>query len=158
FYSLHTMRFLGSFLFLLFVTLTVQAQTPAPVADAHAISGSEIISGDNRVLHLAGIAPPFAEDEDHRNQAQKQLQNLITGHAPVFEDAAADRYGRLNAQAYILDASGKKIWLQEEMLKSGLAFVYPPTGTEDRLEDMRVIEAKARQTHVGIWADPLYAD
>jgi endonuclease YncB( thermonuclease family) len=124
---------------------------------AHATAANEITLADGRVLHLEGIGQPFPGGA-WRGAAQKFLQDMMAGKQIAFEDAPMDRYGRLSAESYALDASGKKIWLQGEMLKAGLAFVYPPTGNEARLDEMRTLEAAARRTRTGIWADELYAD
>jgi micrococcal nuclease len=135
------------------------ANFPCPVlADGavHATAGDEITLADGRVVHLDGIAQPFAGAL--RDEAQNTLQDLIAGHEITFDNVAADRYGRLAAQVYAADTSGKKIWLQGEMLKRGLAFVYPPTGNEARLDEMRAIEATARAAHAGIWANENYTD
>jgi endonuclease YncB( thermonuclease family) len=58
----------------------------------------------------------------------------------------------------VVDGNRKKIWLQGEMLKRGLAFIYPPTGLEAELEAMLVVEARARRAGEGIWVDDAYAD
>lgn len=148
------MRFL-SCLFCLLLAAPAFAE-PANTALSHALSGNDVALADGRMVHLSGVAQPF--DDAGRNQAQKNLQDLIADRQIVFEDAAPDRYGRLSAQIYALDREGKKIWLQGEMLKRGLAFVYPPTGFEERLDEMIAAEASARRVQAGIWADAAYAD
>ncbi len=115
---------------------------------AKAISGDEIALADGRTLHLAGITAP---------NAKGALQSLIDNRTLAFEAGDADRYGRIPAQVYAQDAKGK-IWLQGELLRQGLAFVYPPAGDEPRLGEMRTLEKKARAMKKGIWADPAYAD
>ena len=149
------MRFLPpAFLCLLLAILPLPA-----IADgqAHATASDEIALMDGRTMHLDGIEQPFAGDA-WRDRARDALQNLIAGKQITFEGATTDRYGRLSAEAYALDASGKKIWLQGEMLKAGFAFVYPPTGNETRLDEMLALETGARHARTGIWSDEAYAD
>jgi endonuclease YncB( thermonuclease family) len=138
--------------------LLVSLPLPAAADEtAHATSGNEVALADGRVLHLDGIEQPFAGGA-WRDRARDALQNLITGKQIAFENTATDRYGRLSAEAYALDAAGKKTWLQGEMLKAGLAFVYPPTGFEAQLDEMLALEAAARRARAGIWSDEAYAD
>ncbi len=121
-------------------------------------SGAEIKLDNGEVLRLAGIEQPFKQTSDWRDKAKQVLQALTTGGKLVLENISTDRYGSKTAQAYILGTNNNKIWLQGEMLKQGLAFVYPPTGSETHLDEMRTLEAAARQTRIGIWADEAYAD
>lgn len=148
------MRLLFAVFCLLFAVPAV-AEPAAPTV-ARVSAGDEITLTDGRVLHLDGIKQPF--EGEWRNQAQKTLQDLIADHQIIFDDAASDRYGRFSTQTYALAGDGKKIWLQGEMLKRGLAFVYPPTGNETRLDEMLAAEASARRTKTGIWVEEAYAD
>jgi endonuclease YncB( thermonuclease family) len=137
-----------------------QAPTPQDAASeaSAAISGEDILLKDGRVLHLEGIAQPFVQSADWRAKARQGLSDLAVGHALELDDLSTDRYGRLVALAYVTDNTGRKIWLQDEMLRRGLAFVYPPNGTEARIDDMRAAEKAARLAHAGIWSDSDYAD
>jgi len=76
----------------------------------------------------------------------------------VVEEVSSDRYGCITAQAYVSNAEAYKVWLQGELLHRGLAFIYPLTGNETRLDDMRAAETVARRSRTGIWGEDAYAD
>ena len=60
----------------------------------------------------------------------------------------SDCYGRVAADVDAVDG-GKKIWLQGEMLRTGLAFVYPALGDEPRFADLTKAEHEARAARGG---------
>ena len=73
-----------------------------------------------------------------------------------------DRYGRALAQVYTVNARGDKdLWIQEEMIRLGLARVYTwpdtwPHKPQDS-EPLFAAERAARASKRGIWGDPYYA-
>jgi micrococcal nuclease len=124
---------------------------PAYAEITHAISGDEIALADGRVLNLGGIHAPLDQTKDLAGDAQKKLESLVQGEL-TLENASSDRYGRMAADVY-----AGKMWLQGEMLKAGLAFVYAPAGNA-KLTELLQAESEARTAKRGIWADALYAD
>lgn len=69
-----------------------------------------------------------------------------------------DRYGRALAQVYTLNASGERdLWVQEEMVRFGLARVYTWPDTWQDAERLYSAERKARDSKRGIWGNPYYA-
>lgn len=69
-----------------------------------------------------------------------------------------DRYGRALAQVYTLNAAGERdLWVQEEMVRFGLARVYTWPDTWQDSEALYAAERKARDSKRGIWGDPYYA-
>ena len=69
-----------------------------------------------------------------------------------------DRYDRALAQIYILDASGKRdLWVQEEMIRLGMARVYTWPDTFQDSARLYAAEQEARAAARGIWADSFYA-
>jgi len=135
-----TPHFLMLFLALCFLPITVSA--------ADAVSGEVIRLEDGREVRLIGIKA----DSD---AAKTRLQSLINGKKFLLESAGNDRYGRVAADVY---AGTDKIWLQGALLRDGLSFVYPPTGSEPHLDDLLKAEHEARQAKRGIWAKAAYAD
>lgn len=125
---------------------------------AHAVAGNELMLPGNRDVRLDGIAAPLPETKELAEAARAALDKLIAGKTVTLENAATDRYGVLTAQIYVAGDKGARLWLQQEMLREGLAFVYPPTGYEPGLEAMLAAEREARMAKRGIWADDFYAD
>ena len=121
-------------------------------------AGDEAILKDGRTLRLLGVKAPSIGSGILAQQSVNLLKHLA-GQAPLrFDNPVIDRYGRLTAQVYLTQENGKKMWLQQEMLRQGMVFVYPPTGTEPRIDDMLAAEDEAHTQHRGIWADAAYAD
>lgn len=121
-----------------------------PALAAEAVAGDVLKLEDGRMVRLLGIK---AAGE----AAPGRLQALIENQPLILEGGAPDRYGRVAADVYAQGA-GDKIWLQGAMLQAGLAFVYPPTGTEPHLGDLLKLEREARQAGRGVWGDAAYAD
>jgi micrococcal nuclease len=142
---------------LLFACFNTWPALANDISIARVTSGDTFVLNDNRIVRLEGIKAPGQDKPELAQQSQELLQNLTKTGAVVF-DGVIDRYGRSNAQIYVQTPDGKKTWLQGEMLKAGLAFLYPPTGNEANLADMEAAEAAARQDKRGIWADAVYAD
>ena len=137
------------------------AEPPAPptaVTAVKILSGDEFILSDGHTVKLAAISAPFPETQVLADQSRQTLEGLIGKSEPVLENISMDRYGRLSAQAFISQENNGRIWLQEKMLREGMAFIYPPTGQEPGLDKLFAAEAEARAAKRGIWADEFYAD
>jgi len=152
------MRHLSLLFLLLMSGIVSPARAQTSFYAASVDSGDEIVLNDGRILHLHGIAGPFAQNGEWPDKARKFLAELTENRALEIENETTDRYGRICAQVYALDTNGNKIWLQGEMLRQGLAFVYPPTGDEARLDEMLAAEEAARRGEIAMWNDAAYAD
>ena len=117
---------------------------------AEALSGDVIKLDDGREVRLLGIKAAGNKAKDH-------LQSLLDQQTLVLENGVFDRYGRIAADVYAQPAAGDRIWLQGNMLAAGLAFVYPPTGTEPHVGDLLALENPARLAHVGLWNEARYS-
>lgn len=68
-----------------------------------------------------------------------------------------DRYDRALAQTFTLDDNGARdVWLQEEMVRLGMARVYTWPDTFQDSEKLYAAEIEARDAKRGIWADDYY--
>jgi endonuclease YncB( thermonuclease family) len=131
------------------------------VRSAHAIDAIDghSVKLDDETLVLAGIAVPLPGDGAYAQrwaeQARRKLHDLVAGRTltlvPV--DPGHDRYWRLVAQA----SDDKGVWLQGELLRAGLARVWVPSSTADRLEEMLKLEREARLGKRGMWSDTFFA-
>jgi len=69
-----------------------------------------------------------------------------------------DRYGRALAQVFTLTPAGNRdVWIQEEMIKLGMARVYPWADTYQDSERLYKAEIAARKAGRGIWKNDFYA-
>lgn len=128
--------------FLLLFSFSAQASDIAATAD-RVISGDEISLKDGRVLRVAGIKAAMPE-------AVSFLKSNVAGHALTLQNAVTDRYGRVSATVFV---EGEKQPVEDELLSAGLAFVYPATGDEERLDGMLKLEREARLKKAGYWAE-----
>lgn len=135
---------------------------PALAADTptikQIISGDEFILNDGPSVKLEGVKAPDQRTPELEKQSRDTLQTLTQNGTIMLAAGTLDRYGRISTQAYVLQKDGKKIWLQGEMLKAGMVFMYPPTGQENNLAEMQKAESQAHRAKHGMWNDPTYAD
>ena len=158
-------------LFLIVATLPQLAASapgcipPVEVAHAKAVrveKNGVIVLADGRAARLEGVVLPAAA-ADHApqvfaDQAAAALKNLTAGQ---HIDLAAgppkeDRYGRIRAQILVRQ-EGRESWLQEEMLRKGLARVSIAPDRRECAENLYDTEASARREKAGIWSDASYA-
>jgi len=92
-------------------------------------------------------------------ESKSALQALTNGKTLqlYYGGERRDRYGRALAQTFTLDAQGAKdLWLQEEMVRLGMARVYTWPDTFQDSEKLYAAEIKARDAKRGIWNDEYY--
>jgi len=125
-----------------------------------------VIDGDSLVLagglkvSLSAIQAPKPERVDKypswplASDARETLRALIKGKTVklFYGGDKRDRYGRAVAQVYTLDAKGAPdIWLQEAMVKAGMARVYTWQGYNQNTDALYRAESSARLAKRGIW-------
>lgn len=148
---------------------------PVFAEPVHTARVTEVVDGDTVFIH-----PPFKDGNEIRlvgiqapklplgrpnflewplaKESKHALEALVLGkHVTLsFSGARRDRYARWLAHLDVID-DGKPVWVQGEMLKSGMARVYSFPDNRDRAEDMLEMEQAARRAQTGIWAHPYYA-
>jgi len=96
---------------------------------------------------------PLAEE------SKAALQKLTKGKTLqlYYGGERRDRYDRALAQTFTLDGEGEKdVWLQEEMVRLGMARVYTWPDTFQDSGKLYAAEIKARDAKRGIWGDDYY--
>ena len=120
---------------------------------------------DGTIMRLASIyIPDFHNLENalYAERALKVLREKLPERTEVMLYQTRDRKkGRINRMgqqlAHLVIKKDKKIWVQEELLKEGLAYVYTAPNNRLMLDDLYLAEALARKEKKGIWAqDSLY--
>lgn len=93
---------------------------------------------------------PFA------NESKEKLRELILDKKVTIKALAIDRYSRVVAMVFVKKGWFRKINVNLEMIKLGMACVYRSRFTSfDGLEDeFNREEKKAREKRTGIWSDP----
>ncbi len=132
----------------------------------------EIVDGDTLFLssglkvRLSGIqSPKLSLGRDHVDdwplgqEAKAALYELTRGQTLglFYGGERRDRYGRALAQIFTLNDDGSQdLYIQEEMLKRGLARVYTWPDTFQDSARLLAAEAGARRQKKGIWALDFY--
>lgn len=130
---------------------------PYPARIAEALDGHSLRLADGRVVRIAHVIAPVGIDGDSEatSRAKLALGEIANGKdATLFlESESTDRYGRLSAQAILID--GKR-WLEADLLERGQARLYFVTNGECA-KALLQHEAKARVAKTGLWANPKFA-
>lgn len=125
------------------------------------IDGDTVALADGRQVRMVGIQAPKLplgrknfQTWPLAAEAKTALQTMVND-APVTlrsGGAKGDRHGRV--LAHIRRADG--LWLQEEMLRAGMARVYSFADNRAALPKLYAAESAARAARKGIWAHPYY--
>lgn len=159
-----TLGFLFCFYFVFgnfLVTVAKADGLPSGIVEK-ALDGQTLALKDGRTLRLESIQAPAMNPANPAFQAwplaeeAREKLATIAGQFdltinPVIDPL--DRYGRLIAQVIRPDG----LWLQGEMVKSGLARVETTEANHSRADELLLIEAEARAARRGIWDLAFYA-
>ncbi|HLY05587.1 MAG TPA: thermonuclease family protein [Rhizomicrobium sp.] len=121
-----------------------------------------VVLADGRAARLEGVVlPAGGADRAPELFAQQAISALADLTANRVLDLAAappkeDRYGRIRAQV-LVRSNGNDVWLQQEMLRRGLARVAITADRGECAEELYAVEAGARRTRAGLWSSPAYA-
>lgn len=92
------------------------------------------------------------------DQARDRIESLVLGKLVTlhYGGETRDRHGRALAHVMV-EGGDQPLWVQAEMLRSGLARVYSFPDNRSCLDALFAAEAQARAERAGIWRDPYYA-
>lgn len=130
------------------------------------LDGDTLYLNNGLKVRLSGIqAPKLSLGREHvkdwplGHESKAALISLTRSHEVqlFYGGAQRDRYKRALAQLFTLKADAPTIWLQEEMLRLGMARVYTWPDTHQDIERLYAAEREARAAKRGIWALPYYA-
>jgi len=117
------------------------------------VDGSTIIVDENRRVRLAGIKAPD-KDEEMGMEATDFLKAMIEGKEISLQIDVLnpqDDFGRLRAIIYIENTN-----VNIEMLRAGLAHVYPVYPSIIGSDDWVSFEEEARKARRGLWGGEKY--
>lgn len=127
---------------------------------ARVIDGDSLVLTDGLKVSLSAIQAPKSERVDDflswplADEAGEALRALTAGKTVklFYGGDKRDRYTRAIAQVYTLDAKGEPdVWLQEAMVKAGMARVYSWKDYQQDTEALYRAESEARNAKRGIW-------
>ena len=98
-------------------------------------------------IRLSGIDAP--ENGQAFGKASKErMSALVYGKIVEVNPVTTDKYGRTVARIHVSDLD-----VEEEMIRSGMAWVYPKYCLEQLCDQWIDIQINARSMRVGLWAD-----
>lgn len=142
------------------------ALTPGPTGTVVSISDGDTFDLDTGLtVRLVGIqAPklplgrPDFETWPLGDEARAKISGLTLGETVTlfYGGESRDRHGRALAHVVVEGEEGP-VWVQGEMLRSGLARVYSFPDNRACLAELYAAERVGRADRRGIWRDPFYA-
>lgn len=129
------------------------------------VDGDTLVLDDGREVRLTGIqAPklplgrPNFDTWPLAPEARAVLADRAMGNRAVlrYGGERMDRHGRVLAQVFISSGNGPQLWLQQEMLRRGLARVYTFDDNRACSDELLAAEREAREGERGIWANSFY--
>lgn len=138
------------------------------------VDGDTFFMKDGLKVRLAGIQAPklslgrdYVTDWPQGTQAKAALDGLLSGQMVklYYAGLKRDRYERALAQVFVQIRDGQEdeepVWVQEYMVRQGLARVYTWPDTQQDSQRLYEAEREARALERGIWqaglADDFYA-
>jgi endonuclease YncB( thermonuclease family) len=128
------------------------------------IDGETLALDDGSQLRLIGALAPRASDVGAdpgtwrlEESAKGELRAVTLGKsiAIAFGGERSDRYGRLQAHAFVVDGQAH-LWIQGHLLERGLARAYADRANPACIEEMLALERSARAARRGLWAEAAY--
>jgi micrococcal nuclease len=139
--------------------------TPGPVRTViRVIDGETLALDDSTEVRLIGALAPRASDVGAEpgtwtpeNATREQLANFVLGRSieVAFGGERVDRYGRLQAQMFLLEQDQRR-WIQRHLLEQGLARAYVLAGNRACARELVAAEDQARAAGRGLWAEAAY--
>jgi endonuclease YncB( thermonuclease family) len=128
------------------------------------IDGETVSLDDGSELRLIGALVPRIMDVDAEPgawpmeaAATEALRALVLGKSIElrFGPVRADRYGRLQAHAFLIEGDGRR-WIQGTLLQEGHARAYALAADRTCAEDLLAAERSAREARRALWAQAAY--
>jgi endonuclease YncB( thermonuclease family) len=128
------------------------------------IDGETLKLADGRIVKLIGAKaplPPLGWRGDDPwpfvDDARQALERLASGKSIElrFGGSRTDRHGHLLPQAFVV-AGESRLWIQDELIGSGLARVYSLPDNRACTPELLRREDEARAKRLGLWASPVF--
>lgn len=129
---------------------------PAPAGESVVVSdivdGDTVVLNDGRRIRYLLIDTPEKGDPLYE-EATALNRSLVAGR-PVrveLDVRPKDDYGRLLAYVFVRDESGAEIFVNERIVREGLAFLYVVGEDAARREDILRAQRAAHEENKGLW-------
>lgn len=133
-------------------------------AVARVIDGETLGLDDGTELRLSGALAPRSIDAGlepgiwaAEARTRDELARLLLGKSVElrFSRETSDRYGRLLAQAFLIDGD-KRSWVQGHLVSLGLARAYSVANDRACAGELIRAERAAREGRTGVWSEAAY--
>jgi endonuclease YncB( thermonuclease family) len=143
--------------------------TAGPVMKARGVvDGDTLTLEDGRQVRLVGLQAPKLplgrrgfEPWPMASTAKDVLEKLVKGRSLrlMYGGNREDRHGRILAHLLVLEGplqGTKGVWVEQAMLKQGLARVYSFRDNRACISELLTFERAARASQIGIWGHAYY--
>ncbi len=130
---------------IIFLALLILA-TGCKLRVERVVDGDTIYLTDGAKIRLYGIDAPERQ-QPYGMESRKALAGMVNGEIRI-EEMDVDRYGRSVSVVWIGDMN-----VNQEMIRSGMAWVYDRYCRERFCDDWVALEDEARKGRRGLWAD-----
>ncbi|MBL1419636.1 MAG: thermonuclease family protein [Alphaproteobacteria bacterium] len=129
------------------------------------VDGDTVILSSGKQVRMVGTQAPKLTlnrknfiDWPLADTAKIELENIVLGKQVTLKYGGlkTDRHRRILAHLFIKGDNGQDIWLQEHMLKQGLARTYSFKDNRSCITELLTAENSARVTNKNIWAHEYY--
>jgi endonuclease YncB( thermonuclease family) len=128
------------------------------VSAVTAIDGGEtLVLEDGRAVRLIGILGPKRARSGPASQVRAQMEAALSALtlgkkvALRLDERKRDRYGRVLAQVTVASGGAGPVWVQEQLVRAGLARVISFRDNRLCVTELLAIEDEARRTQKGLW-------
>jgi len=126
------------------------------------LNTESLLLEDGRAIRLVGALGPrvqtrWAEAMGLKETLTKALEKLVLGKPVRLRVGARerDRYGRLLAHVF-LDSGDNQIWVQEDLIRQGLAMAYSFPENRACIRRLQEAETQARAARAGLWDEGVF--
>ena len=129
-------------------------KTPFPISLETTIDGTHFVATDKKIYVLPDIMIP--EHTNIEPETKARLQSLMDNNRCTFYQTRTPDLGRINRMNQTiahLECGKDKIWIEGQLVREGLAIVWPTIGNTELIGDLLSLENKARLDKIGLWKD-----
>lgn len=126
------------------------------------LNTESLLLEDGRAIRLVGALGPrvqtrWAEAMGLKETLTSALKALVLGKRVQLRRGARerDRYGRLLSHVFI-GSGDERIWVQEALIRDGLAMAYSFAQNRDCMRPLLHAEAQARAAQAGLWKSGVF--
>ncbi|MCS7185558.1 MAG: thermonuclease family protein [Armatimonadetes bacterium] len=117
------------------------------------IDGDTVVLSDGQTVRYIGVDTP-EHGQPFYEAAKNFNRSLVQGKAVEleFDVERYDHYGRLLAYVFVRDKSGKRIFVNAEMVRNGFARIYTRPPNVKYADLLLKLQKEARANNRGLWS------